>query len=500
MKRLSLLIAIALISVIGLGSQAYATNVTFQVNMSVQQALGNFTPGTNQVVVRGTFNNWSGVANECTDGDADGIYTGTFDLTAGAIEYKFVIIGGASDVWEGIANNRTATVGADPLVLPVVYFSDVVSSNTADVEVLFRVDMRVQILNGNFDENTDWIVVRGNHANIGNWGGATRLNLEAGNPGVYSAFIQFSDLPVNAPIEYKFVILAAGDPNAASWESSANRSFTPTGTEPDEEPVGGNGFGEIYPPLVFFANISFADIISHDLQVIFQVEDTPLRGRIAAEGFIVDVQSGDTVRTVNDLDAAGYFNNWPWGNFAAEHIMNDAGTDGDLTAGDHVWSKQILFAAGSPRLLVYKYGANNLDVEAGFARNHERTLDDAGNEYRMDIDCWGSPDTLFHNWACVISAADDHTLPAPNAFALEQNYPNPFNPSTAITFTMNYRDFARLTVFDVNGRTVQSTNFGVLEAGRHTVGFSGSNFATGVYFYRLETPSFSQTRKMLLLK
>lgn len=500
MKRFLVLTTIALVCVIGLGSQAFATNVTFNVNMSVQQALGNFTPGTHQVVVRGTFNSWSGNTHECLDGDGDGIYSGTFDIAEGGIEYKFVIVGGASDVWESIANNRTATVGAEPLNLPTVYFSDITSANTADVEVLFRVDMRVQILNGNFDDEVDWVVVRGNHANIGNWGGATRLNLEAGNPGVYSAFIQFDDLPVNAGLEYKFVYLDAGNPDAANWESSANRSFTPTGTEPDEEPEGGNGYGEIYPALVFFSNTSFDDIISQELQVIFQVEDTPLLGRLAAEGFIVDVQSGDTVRNVTEINCAGFFNNWPWGNFAEGHTANDQGIDGDQTANDHVWSKRILFPAGSPRLLVYKYGANDLDVEAGFALNHERTLDDSQAEFRMDIDCWGSPDTLFSDWACVISAADDHTLPTPNAFALEQNFPNPFNPTTAINFTVNYREFVKLTVFDVTGRTIQSTNFGVLEPGKHTVGFDGANFATGVYFYRLESPSFSQTKKMLLLK
>ena len=60
---------------------AHATNVTFQVNMNIQIELGAFVVGTHQVVVRGTLNNWSGNDNLCTDGDADGIYTGTWDLT-----------------------------------------------------------------------------------------------------------------------------------------------------------------------------------------------------------------------------------------------------------------------------------------------------------------------------------------------------------------------------------------------------------------------------------
>lgn len=478
---------------------AFATSVTFQVDMTVQEALGNFDAATNQLVVRGTFNEWAGNADMLTLDGA--IYTYTRDLDAGDIEFKYVIIGGATDVWENV-DNRTATVGTDPLVLDVIYFNNVSSAENADVEVNFRVDMEIQELTGNFDPNADWVVVRGGHDNLGNWGGAVRLTEETGNPGVYSTWIQFDNLPVpDVAVEYKFVILVGGDENTATWESNDNRSFLPTGDEADLlPPPDGNGYGEIVPDLVYFSNIGPEDIITNDLNVVFRVEATPLMGRINDEGYVYDVQTGDTIWSIESIEAAGYFNNWPWGNFAPEHTLNDAGTNGDETAGDHVYSGTILFPAGSPRQLIYKYGANMLDVEAGFARNHERTLDDSEDTFVMDIDCWGSPDTLYADWDCVISATDEPGIAAPTSYTLSQNFPNPFNPSTTISFSLPVAEMVKLSVFDILGRQVSVMDFGRLNAGTHNVEFNAGALASGVYFYKLETANFNATKKMLLMK
>lgn len=479
-------------------SQAWATMVTFQLNMSVQETLGNFTPGTDMVVVRGSFNGWAGNANEFTlSGD---VYTTVADIPEGAIEYKFVIVQPGQDVWESV-DNRTANIAGGTQTLDVVYFNNIESSESADVEVNFRVNMTVQALSGTFDAETDWIVVRGNHNNLGNWGGAVQLIEETGNPGIYSLWITFDDLPQNAAVEYKFVILTGGDPNAASWESSANRSFTPTGSEADLlPPPAGNGYGEIMPALVYFADITPDDIITNDVDVIFQVEATPLEGRLTDVGYVYDVQTGDTIYSVETIEAAGFFNNWPWGNFDPAHTLNDNGTNGDLVAGDDIWSVTVPFAAGSPRALIYKYGANQLDVEAGFARNHERTINDSQSSFRMDIDCWGSPDTLYQNWACTTSDVDEPGLPVISEFALEQNYPNPFNPTTTINFTLTQPNVTSLKVFDVLGRVAGTINMGRMDAGRHTMSFDGSKLASGVYFYQLESGAFTATRKMLLLK
>ncbi|MBU0692225.1 T9SS type A sorting domain-containing protein [bacterium] len=478
---------------------ASAAMVTFQVDMTVQEALGNFDAGTHQLVVRGTFNDWSGNADMLTLNGA--IYTYTRDIAAGDIEYKFVIIGGASDVWENVAN-RTATVGTEALVLDVVFFDDINSAESADVEVNFRVDMEIQELTGNFDPEVDWVVVRGGHPNLGNWGGAVQLTEETGEPGVYSAWIEFDNLPIpDVAVEYKFVILIGGEETNATWESNDNRSFIPTGDEPDLlPPPSGDGYGEIVPALVNFSNIGPEDIITSDLNVVFRVEVTPLIGRITDEGFVYDVQTGDTIYSIESIEAAGYFNNWPWGNFSPDHTLNDDGVNGDETSGDNVFSGTILFPAGSPRQLIYKYGANMLDVEAGFARNHERTLDDSEETFVMDIDCWGSPDTLYAGWDCIISSTDEPGLAAPTSYSLAQNFPNPFNSSTTISFSLPIAEMAKLSIFDILGRQVSVMDFGRLNAGTHNIEFNAGSFASGVYFYKLETANYTATKKMLLMK
>lgn len=89
---------------------------------------------------------------------------------------------------------------------------------------------------------------------------------------------------------------------------------------------------------------------------------------------------------------------------------------------------------------------------------------------------------------------------APKSFSLSQNYPNPFNPSTTIEFAVPRQTRVKLTVFDVLGREISVLANDVYSAGNYKATFNGSNLPSGVYLYRLETDSYSQTRKFILLK
>ena len=96
----------------------------------------------------------------------------------------------------------------------------------------------------------------------------------------------------------------------------------------------------------------------------------------------------------------------------------------------------------------------------------------------------------------------------PKAFALSQNFPNPFNPSTTIRFSVpdgTQAVRAKLVVFNLRGQEVAELLNRTLEAGDYSVQWDGSDKAgrrvsSGVYFYRLTTPQFSATRKMVILK
>lgn len=103
----------------------------------------------------------------------------------------------------------------------------------------------------------------------------------------------------------------------------------------------------------------------------------------------------------------------------------------------------------------------------------------------------------------VVSIANEETIPS--AFSLEQNYPNPFNPTTNIGFRIADRGFVSLKVYDALGNEVTTLVNEELQAGKYEVEFnvaqvSRPEITSGVYFYKLSAGSFSETKKMVLLK
>jgi len=87
----------------------------------------------------------------------------------------------------------------------------------------------------------------------------------------------------------------------------------------------------------------------------------------------------------------------------------------------------------------------------------------------------------------------------PGSYALHQNYPNPFNPTTTIGFSSEEQSDYTLTIYNVVGQVVHQFS-GVANAGDNNVIWDASSSGSGAYFYKLEVGSFTETRKMLLLK
>jgi hypothetical protein len=88
----------------------------------------------------------------------------------------------------------------------------------------------------------------------------------------------------------------------------------------------------------------------------------------------------------------------------------------------------------------------------------------------------------------------------PKSFALHQNYPNPFNPVTKIKFDIPKTGLVVLKIYDILGNQVAILNNGVLQAGYYEAELNASNYASGVYFYRLEAGDFSSVKRMILIK
>jgi hypothetical protein len=92
------------------------------------------------------------------------------------------------------------------------------------------------------------------------------------------------------------------------------------------------------------------------------------------------------------------------------------------------------------------------------------------------------------------------TINIPNYYALGQNYPNPFNPSTRIQYAIPKAGYVQLTVYDILGRETVTLVNEFKNPGVHTVDFNASSLSSGIYFYKIESGSFTDTRKMLLVK
>ena len=88
----------------------------------------------------------------------------------------------------------------------------------------------------------------------------------------------------------------------------------------------------------------------------------------------------------------------------------------------------------------------------------------------------------------------------PTVIQLKQNYPNPFNPTTTIDYFIPTRSHVTLTVYNILGEKLATLVDGIQQAGNHTVSFNASRLASGVYFYRVKTGSYTGTKKMLYLK
>lgn len=107
------------------------------------------------------------------------------------------------------------------------------------------------------------------------------------------------------------------------------------------------------------------------------------------------------------------------------------------------------------------------------------------------------PTPGFRN-GLILNSEED--LIIPNGVSLAQNYPNPFNPRTTITFSLNKQEQVTLEVFNMTGQLVETITDKLYGSGSHSVILRADHLASGVYFYRLKTPTSLLTKKFTLIK
>jgi len=133
------------------------------------------------------------------------------------------------------------------------------------------------------------------------------------------------------------------------------------------------------------------------------------------------------------------------------------------------------------------------------------TLFNNAQNQNFQFEVIGNPQSIVFdpgNWilknTTIVTEGEDFTIPL--QFSLEQNYPNPFNPSTTIEYTIPQNGFVSLKVFNVLGKEVATLVNGQNDAGNHKVEFDATSLNSGVYFYRIESRNFVETKKLVLLK
>jgi hypothetical protein len=268
-----------------------AVDVTFQVNMEIQIATGNFNPSAHTMEVHGSFDNWGpGIPLSATETNAN-VYKGTASITAAPgtqILYKFVMNQAGTLAWEvdgvgpGGIQNRAFNVPDTAQTLPVVYFNNQ-STPPGVVAVTFQVNMRIQAELGNFNPDAHTVEA---HGSFDNWGAGITLAQSPGDANVYQGTANITGA-AGTTIEHKFVINQAGN---QVWESNVG----PGG------PFGNRTFALAPPsqtlPVVYFNNVT--NNPGAGITVTFQAN----MALQVARGFF-DTATGT-------IDVRGPFNNW----------------------------------------------------------------------------------------------------------------------------------------------------------------------------------------------
>ncbi|HWA05352.1 MAG TPA: T9SS type A sorting domain-containing protein, partial [Ignavibacteria bacterium] len=112
----------------------------------------------------------------------------------------------------------------------------------------------------------------------------------------------------------------------------------------------------------------------------------------------------------------------------------------------------------------------------------------------------GAGGTILYTTNGGITFVNHSSSNIPKGYFLSQNYPNPFNPLTNIKFDIPKRSYVKISIHDILGKEISVLVNEELNAGTFEVNWDASNFPSGVYFYKIETEEFSESKKMVLVK
>lgn len=506
--------------------------VTFRVDMSAAHERCALT-SESVITVPGSHNLWDATANRLNNIGAN-VFANTFNLAPGEISYKFFGTPEDRIGWEDDPN-RTANITGNTL-LPLVAFRKTFADfcQAAVFEINFQVDMSIQAATGAFNPNTDRVYVAG--AAFG-WGpGADNRmthNPLADEEWLFTASIT-RELAIPSDNPYKFIFVDAND--VVHWESGPDRIFRVTETSPSV----------INVPKRFFSDVGPDDILREAKTIRIVLDLRPAYYYLADHGRLPDdIQTGEVTPPV----IGGVWLNGPlglraqevtgaewatWGEALAaiepRRFYDDGATGGDLVAGDSLFTRTYTYPAGTPRVLIGKWGVNGFDNESGFGVDHHVHL--AGTEIRVIFGCMRQADGTFvahfdndpagrfrnayQPYLRIDNAASPPTCTvvrsgggvvgveptgrAPEGLRLLANFPNPARLSTTFEYSIPSATEVRLEVFDLMGRRVATLVNETQQANTYRVWFDTSDLASGSYVIRLTAGDSVLTQRMTVIR
>jgi hypothetical protein len=250
-------------------------------------------------------------------------------------------------------------------------------------------------------------------------------------------------------------------------------------------------------------------IANNHLYYIFQQNGASCTCPFAETPFLVDLQPMRVDSLTGNIMLLGNSCQWQSG----EHVLDSLKERvGDNPSNVCVYSRcqdtnqvNVFGTVRNKRQMYY----NN---PYGFTRSYAQGI----GIYNSYAQCTFSYSCSYSLLGCVINGVTygDTTFPngisqisseIPNSFSLSQNYPNPFNPSTKISFSLPNSSNSgamdtKLIIYDALGREVTTLVSQKLQPGIYQTEWDGTNYNSGVYFYKIEAGDFNQTKKMILIK
>ncbi len=479
-------------------ANAQTASVTFTCNMGVKICEQSFTPGTDSVQIRGSFDGWGAGVKLESNQPGDSLWTTTMDLNVGdTIYFKFYTTHG-SGVWEDDPN-REVIVPSGGTTFEDYFNRDSVCNPVGTGNILFTVDMKIMQDVGIFDPNTDSVIIS---ASFNGWSTNndenTNMSQDPDNPNLWSKNVTFTNEPLGADEAFKFVVIPA-DTNSL-WTDGYERPLSQGGGNRD---IIFNGNAQDFY-MCTYDDINYEYIINSgtNLQVTFTVDmSTAANPDSQAVPF---VPGTDSVYWVSEEPAFQQTQGWSQDGRVRMVPMEQQGSTntykGTFTLQDPSFNgfeyryAYVHQADGT----VYYESAGYGDF-AYRVRFVEMTAPHTfTNPFDFLPDTWTNAAVKVHE-----AFPPTDVQPVDNVvktYQLSQNYPNPFNPSTTIRFSIPEKNMVTLKIFNVLGQEVKSLINREYSAGSYEVNFDASRLSSGIYFYTISAGDFHATKKMILMK